>query len=141
MMPLPERVATRIAPNPSGCWEWVGARTGGTTGGYGSIRIEPGSGPRVGAHRLVYEILIGRVPDGRELDHLCRNRGCVNPDHLEPVTHRENLLRGETIIAIQAARTRCPQGHRYDYADRRGWRGCRRCRREHRRRFRDRNGR
>ena len=74
-----------------GCWEWAGAHTGP---GYAKIR-EGGAGSRiVGAHRVVYEVCRGSIPVGMDLDHLCRNRGCVRPDHMEPVTRQENLRRG-----------------------------------------------
>jgi len=65
------------------------------------------------AHRYVYEQEVGPIPDGLTLDHLCRNRACVNPDHLEPVTMRVNTLRGETITARNAAKTRCDKGHEF----------------------------
>lgn len=68
----------------------------------------------VRAHRLVYELLVGPIPDGLQLDHLCRNRGCVRPDHLEPVTRRTNILRGTGPSAIHARKTQCPHGHPYD---------------------------
>lgn len=61
------------------------------------------------AHRVVYETVVGPVPEGLELDHLCRNRGCVNPAHLEPVTHQENMRRGHWGM-----KTHCPQGHPYE---------------------------
>jgi hypothetical protein len=90
------------------CWEWTGARTFG----YGVI----GSGGKYGhtlrAHRISWTIHRGRIPDGLELDHLCRNRACVRPDHLEPVTTAENVLRG-ALARIDA----CPQGHPYDEAN------------------------
>jgi hypothetical protein len=70
------------------CWEWTAARK---NGGYGSFAIGKGN---VYAHRFAYEMLVGPIPEGLELDHLCRNRGCVNPDHLEPVTRQVNVLRG-----------------------------------------------
>lgn len=63
------------------------------------------------AHRLAYEILVGPVPAGLTLDHLCRNRACMNPAHLEPVTMRANVLRGEAPAARQARRTHCRHGH------------------------------
>lgn len=66
------------------CWEWMGARNGT---GYGNIESR-------GAHRVIYEALVGPIPKGLDLDHLCRNPPCVNPDHLEPVTRSTNLLRG-----------------------------------------------
>lgn len=79
------------------CWEWTAAI--GQTGGYGkySLPLNDGSGKGryVYAHRYAYEILVGPVDESLDLDHLCRNRKCVNPDHLEPVTRRENLRRGE----------------------------------------------
>jgi hypothetical protein len=70
------------------CWEWTAARK---NGGYGSFAIGRGN---VYAHRFAYEMLVGPIPGGLELDHLCRNRGCANPDHLEPVTRQINVLRG-----------------------------------------------
>jgi len=63
------------------------------------------------AHVASYELLVGPVPGGRQLDHLCRNKMCINPDHLEPVTPRENVLRGETIVAANVQKTHCHQGH------------------------------
>jgi hypothetical protein len=73
-----------------GCWLWTGAKAGK---GYGAIW--QGSSARMTyAHRAIYESMIGAIPDELELDHLCRNHACVNPDHLEPVTHSENLRRG-----------------------------------------------
>ena len=88
------------------CWHWTG-HIG--DGGYGTFR---GPGRRtVKAHRFAYESLVGPIPDGLFLDHLCRVRHCVNPEHLEPVTGRVNTLRGEGITAAQARRTHCHRGH------------------------------
>ena len=108
------------------CWLWTAAID---RNGYGKFRHQGGA---VFAHRVAYELEVGPVPDGLELDHLCRVPRCVRSDHLEPVTHRDNLLRGATISARNAAKTHCPQGHPYDEANtkftRGGWRTCRTCR-------------
>ena len=96
MRPWPdvvERLLGNLEENGEGCLIW-GNQTAGD--GYRQISYE---GSRVYAHRLAYEMFIGPIPDGMELDHLCRNRGCVNPAHLEPVSHRENTLRGSTFAA------------------------------------------
>jgi hypothetical protein len=101
--PMEERLAARIDyQGDDQCWEWRGWRD---RHGYGRIDVKRVS--RL-AHRIAYEILIGPIPDGLELDHLCRNTSCVNPAHLEPVTHRENMGRGTF-----ATKTHCPAGHLY----------------------------
>ena len=108
----------------NGCWEWTAAKT---SEGYGAI----GKGSReegtVLAHRVMYEALVGPIPNGLVIDHLCRNRGCVNPTHMEPVTTRENILRGEGLTAQQARRTHCPAGHSYASKNSRGDRICLTC--------------
>ncbi len=113
------------------CWLWTAA----TAHGYGRFFF---GGRLTPAHRVAYEMLVGPIPDGLHLDHLCRTPACVNPAHLEPVTQRENTLRGEAPPAIHAAVTHCPSGHPYDqantYRDRNGWRQCRTCRTQHSRR-------
>jgi HNH endonuclease len=96
------------APHLGPCWIWTGA---GSKEGYGRIWLNGGN---YGTHRLSYELLVGPIPDGLVIDHLCRNPPCVNPAHLEPVTDRENLHRGVGVVAINAAKTHCPQGHEYD---------------------------
>jgi HNH endonuclease len=85
-------------PRRPACWNWTGSRD---RWGYALMRID---GKTRVIHRLVYEHFYGPVPPGLELDHTCKNPSCVNPSHLEPVTHLENLLRGDTIIARHAQR-------------------------------------
>lgn len=112
-----------------GCWLWTGPTT---NGGYGKIKAKL-------AHRLAYEELVGRIPDGLEIDHLCRNILCVRPDHLEAVTHDENMRRA-TPGANNAAKTHCPKGHAYDatntFVNRKGSRVCRSCSRASKRAYR-----
>lgn len=127
------RGAPRALPRLGPCWSWFGART---TKGYGTF--QQGRRP-VYAHRYCYELLVGPIPDGLVLDHLCRVTFCVNPDHLEPVTVHENWRRGiGPLIAgkNQRTKTHCPQGHPYDEDNTYWWRGfrnCRTCRRERQR--------
>lgn len=108
------------------CWYWTGkpANTG-----YGQINR---NGVVRNPHRIIYKVLVGDIPDGLQLDHLCRNRICVNPSHLEPVTQKENLLRSPlTIPSINKLKTHCPTGHPYDETNtqvcRDGSRKCRAC--------------
>lgn len=99
---------------PSGCWEWSGKRD---KRGYGNKQIHKPRPTSQQAHRWVYEKLVGPIPKGLTLDHLCRNRLCVNPDHLEPVTSRENILRGTGGAALNARKTHCKRGHPFDAAN------------------------
>jgi hypothetical protein len=114
------------------CWEWT---AGKFTDGYGQFNDGES---KISAHRWAWESLVGPVPEGTELDHLCRNVACVNPDHLEPVPHGENVRRG-----VAAARRRnkmfCANGHPYDDGNTHvagGRRQCRACAREAQRRCR-----
>lgn len=88
------------------CWLWTGGR-----GGKGTPSQRYGQYRRRRAHRVSYELLVGAVPSGLVLDHKCRRRECVNPGHLEPVTHRVNILRGEGNAAINARKSACKHGH------------------------------
>lgn len=116
------------------CWLWTGQVDGQ---GYGRFFIS-GHG-QLGAHRVAYELMAGPIPEGLHIDHLCRVRHCVNPAHLEPVTPRQNALRGEGAAATNAAKTHCPQGHPYDEANTYtglGRRACRACNRVNSARYR-----
>lgn len=128
-MSVLDRFIAKVEPLQNGCWRWT---AGHQVGGYGVFW----DGGRLNrAHRTAYELLIGDIPDWLVIDHLCRTPECVNPLHLEPVTTRENLLRGVGLTSRNAQATHCRQGHPFTpentYA--RGthgrWRGCRECHR------------
>ena len=121
---LSSRFYGYVSPEPnSGCWLWTGPTT---KAGYGSLS-QPFGKPHLLAHRMSYERFKGPIPEGRELDHLCRVRCCVNPQHLEAVTHKENCQRGIRGFLT----THCPLGHPYNkentYFRKRGGRVCRPC--------------
>ena len=129
---LPERFWDKVRVRDDGCWQWTSATT---HDGYGQFRVgsrKDDTEKVVYAHRWSYEKLIGPIPTPLSLDHLCRNRACVNIVHLEAVTIRENILRGNGLAARQARRTHCPYGHPYSgdnlYLKRNGARQCIECR-------------
>ena len=99
-----KRFMSRTIKTSGGCWVWQGA----TPRGYGRISVE---GRVVQAHRYSYELFVGPIPAGMTIDHLCRVHGCVNPKHLEPVTFRENVLRGTAPTAINGKKTHYKYGH------------------------------
>lgn len=94
--PAPERFATKYTKTAGSCWVW-NAKINAS--GYGVFGITPTN--IVLAHRYAYELLVGPIPDGLQLDHLCRVRACCNPDHLEPVTNRENVIRGHLARGVR----------------------------------------
>lgn len=94
------RIKNKIIILENGCWEW---NTSKQKDGYGTIGK---NGKCYLAHRISYELFKGEIPKGLELDHVCRNRSCINPDHLEPVTHKLNMERSSTAV-----KTHCKNGH------------------------------
>ena len=120
------------APHLGPCWLWLGSACKSNGGYYGSIRLTR-SRKEIKAHRWPWEQLHGPLPQGRQLDHLCRVTLCVNPSHLEPVTQRVNIIRGTNRAAYYASRTHCEHGHAYTPENTRitkaGARLCRICRR------------
>ena len=138
---LRERFEEKYIPEPnSGCWLWLGALC---NGGYGNIRNQ---GFIKSAHRISYEMYKGIIPEGLHLDHLCRVRCCVNPNHLEPVTRKENIRRGVlagTFGKAERRKTHCPMGHSLSgknlYLTPNGSRNCKECRKIQAREFRKRH--
>ncbi len=127
-----ERFWSKVSVQHDGCWEWTGDLD---SSGYGRFYVGcklNGRRYTIAAHRQAYEWANGEIPEGLTLDHLCRNRVCVNHLHLEPVTVRENILRGVSVSARAARVTHCPHGHPYDlfntYRTPNGGRCCRVCR-------------
>jgi hypothetical protein len=125
---LPESMDKFVVPEPnSGCWIWLGALRSKRSG-YGSYHFE---GKQYATHILAYKLLKGSYAANLQLDHLCRIRCCCNPDHLEPVTAKINLLRGESPAAKNSKKTHCPKGHPFTADNlvnlRTGERSCRTC--------------
>lgn len=119
--PVAERIMAKIEPNDDGCWIYTGSPN--PVNGYCTVRIDSRARP---AHRVAYETFVGPIPDGMEIDHLChtwdascpggvacQHRRCVNPEHLEPVTHAENVRRGRGFCGVNAQKTHCGNGHEF----------------------------
>ncbi len=133
--PAIERAERYIDRTPeSGCWEWTAFTL---ANGYGQFYYD---GKRNGlAHRFMYETYVGEIPDGLHIDHLCRNRKCVNPAHMEAVTQQENLVRGVGFAGVNERKTHCSNGHEFTpdntyYRPDRFGRACRVCRNDSARR-------
>jgi HNH endonuclease len=129
-LPVPRTSATFAARvfakiDASGdCWEWTAAKD---KAGYGVMGRGSQAAGKIQAHRAVWELLVGSIPAGMEYDHLCRNRGCVNPDHGEIVTPEENKRRGFGSAVLYSIRETCEFGHALDGHRRNGDRTVRYC--------------
>lgn len=125
--PIEERFFRKVDADGI-CWVWLASLD---DHGYGRFcRGARGLGESK-AHRWSYEFLVGPIPEGMTVDHLCRNRKCVNPDHMEIVTQGTNVLRGYTLAGMNARKTHCKNGHEFTPENtrirRHGWRECRQC--------------
>jgi HNH endonuclease len=128
------RMDGKFVVRERGCWEWIGAKT---EKGYGYMAK---TGTTKYAHRISYWFHLGEIPDGLQPDHVCRNRACINPSHLEPVTSGENTRRGSSV-AVKLSIRSCAKGHPFDGRNTgirgaTGHRYCKQCHREHSARFR-----
>ncbi|MBM0203209.1 HNH endonuclease [Micromonospora sp. STR1s_5] len=140
-----ERFWAKVQKQANGCWRWTGMKHGKGYGKHSVGSLTDGTRGEVRAHRFSYALHYGPIPAGMTVDHECHNqdptcrakddcphRLCVNPEHLELRTQGDNMLRGKTIAAANAAKTHCPKGHPYDeantYVSKRG-RNCRACHR------------
>lgn len=130
MRPMIDRLMDKVEM-VGDCWVFTGCRH---TAGYGVIGRGGKRGGMAYAHRVTYEFFIADIPEELQIDHLCRNRACCNPWHLEPVTRRVNLIRGEGVAGLAARATQCPQGHPYDESNTghkaSGARYCKQCNRQ-----------
>lgn len=137
-----QKVLSKHRKDPeTGCWVWTDALN---TNGYGVV-WDPEKKRQLKAHRVAYEELVGPIPDALTLDHLCRNRACINPAHTEPVSRGENVLRGAAPTATRARQTHCIHGHELSGSNlwvdpKSGHRKCKRCSADRMRQFKKRHG-
>lgn len=130
-----DRFFEKVSAKENGCWEWTAVTAGEGYGYFYKGSVTKGEHGRVYAHRWSYEYHVGPIPEGLVIDHLCSNRVCVNPEHLEPVPQKVNVDRGEG----HGKETHCPAGHEYAgenlYITPRNQRQCRECKRQAWQRF------
>jgi hypothetical protein len=115
------------------CWNWTASCDSKGYGQYAIGTYKPNSRRNARAHQVSYALTIGEVPENMVIDHLCRNRTCVNPAHMEVVTNKDNILRGVSPSSKHAIKTHCPYGHPYNDSNTRlnaGSRVCRTCHRQ-----------
>lgn len=114
-----DRLTKHLRITDVGCWEWTGPLNGSGYGRFGSNTL---------SHRVAYELLVGPIPKGLVIDHLCRNTVCFRPDHLEAVTNAVNIARGYGASALNSRKTHCASGHEFDERNTYRWKGTRSCR-------------
>lgn len=122
-----ERFMNKVQKVDSGCWEWTGAKI---PSGYGRFGYTNENGTLINtySHRISYMLFKGEIPKGKVIDHLCKNKSCVNPDHLEVVTQRVNVLRSDSPSSKASKQTHCVHGHPFDKENTYYWKNERRCR-------------
>ncbi len=130
---LPPRFWAKVLRDENtGCWLWMGGKT---RSGYGVVYTgnSRANNSQTTSHRHAYNMLVARIEDGLDADHQCKVRACCNPDHIRPVTRRQNLDNSNSISTVNRLKEECPAGHRYSadntYVLPNGWRQCKTCRR------------